>query len=106
MGLLWRGDWGGERAGDGPSDGLRPSRVTKEEGLVRNLEPKVFPVRVLLFDRVDFTLAAIGLEGFLTADRGGNLFVHFIPDEARAAPFLGKALKQAFSMLPDALDEV
>ena len=106
MAVFGRGAWDGGRPGDGPSDGLRPSRVTKEEGSACNLEPQILPIGILLFYRIDLVLAAIGLEGFLSAYRGGNLFVHFIPDEMRAAPFLGEAFKQAFAMLPNALDEV
>lgn len=95
-----------ETSGDGPSDGLRPSRVTKEEGSARNLEPQVFPVEVLLFDRVDLILAAIGLDGFLTADGFGDFVMGFKPDQAGASSLLRETFKQAFAMLPDALNEV
>ena len=51
-----------ETSGVGPSDGLRPSRVTKSDGLAGDFKPQVFPIRVLLFDQIDLVLTAVNLD--------------------------------------------
>ena len=63
-------------------------------------------MRVRRFDQVYLVLAAIGFDGFLSRDGGGDQIVLFKPSKVLAAIVFGPTFEHALFVLPDTLNEV